>query len=178
MRGILGLTLAALLFFNAPCAAAAGRSVDIIRLHVHAHSDTEEEQRIKLLVRDEMLRAVRELVVDATTIAEASSRVERALPSLKITLRDTLQREGSKHDGQLGFGIFLFPSRVYGRLALPAGRYRALNIHIGDGHGKNWWCVMYPPLCLVDGVVNRNGPRRFESALANILRNVWRRFRP
>jgi len=163
--------------------ALAGRPSEnnhLIRLHVHAHSNSEEDQRLKFLVRDVLLREVRSLDfenVESVTVAQAKVQIERALPRLKQVIAATLEVENAPYGGALAFGVFLFPSRTYGRTSLPAGRYLALNVHLGTGQGENWWCVMYPPLCLVDGVVVRGGERRFEFALANFLRKLWRSLR-
>lgn len=170
-------TLLLLLMVLGPRGGATMRSREIIRLHVHAHSDTEEEQRLKLAVRDALLGEINRLVSEAETPSQAEKLIERALPGLTSLLQSTLQKEKSPHVGQVKWGVFLFPSRVYGQLALPAGRYRALNVHIGEGNGRNWWCVMYPPLCFVNGVVGQSTERRFDSALRNLVQSLWRRLR-
>lgn len=166
-----------LLMLLGPHAGATARREEIIRLHVHAHSNTAEEQRLKLAVRDALLAEINGLLNGEVTSSDAEKSIERSLPQIRAVLQRTLQNEKSVHEGHIKWGVFLFPSRVYGQLALPAGRYRALNVHIGAGNGRNWWCVMYPPLCFVNGVVSRSQERRFDSALRNLVQSIWRRLR-
>jgi len=173
MRRILLCLLIALL--SVPGARAAGNQPTVIRLHILAHNNTAAEQAAKLSLRNALLQEISELLKDAQNIHEASSVVTKNLPRLELLASQELSSLGSQHTISLMWGSFPFPARAYRQVALPAGVYPALYVNIGAGRGANWWCIMYPPLCYVPGVVRRTGESRHEFALLNLLRSFWRR---
>jgi stage II sporulation protein R len=158
-----------------PDVAAAGRQQSIIRLHVLAHDDSAAEQAAKLAVRDVLLAETVALIGNAASACAAEALITANLPRLKTLAEAELSRVGSLHGASLIWGRFLFPARTYRQIVLPAGVYPALYVNIGSGRGSNWWCIMYPPLCYVPGVVRRGERPRHESALLNMLRGLWRR---
>ena len=122
---------------------------EIIRLHIIAHSDSPKDQAIKLAVRDAVLKKF------GTLLAESSVTSEEAYQALLLCVND--MQETAKHCArELGFygeiaaeaGVLWLPKKEYGQVILPAGEYRALRITLGKGEGQNWWCVLYPQLCL------------------------------
>lgn len=123
---------------------------NLIRLHVVANSDAPEDQAVKYWVRDAVLEAMRPAFARAGDVEEARRLVEENLPRLKELAREEVRRAGKDYGVRAEVGVFPFPTRVYGQLALPAGNYRALRLVLGRGEGQNWWCVLFPPLCLVD----------------------------
>ena len=125
----------------------AAHSGDLVRIHILAHDDSERQQAVKLRVRDAILEAFTPLLQKAESAADAARIVERHLDLAQETAEKTLQEENDPLQVRVEFGTFDFPERVYGGQVVPAGEYRALRILLGDGAGKNWWCVMYPPLC-------------------------------
>jgi stage II sporulation protein R len=161
-----------------PALAAQATEGKVIRIHVLAHNDTPEEQEIKLAVRDKVLLAVGALVAEAATSEEAEDIVAANLNTIRNVAEEQVRSMGLGHLVSLQWGRFVFPSRVYGRTALPAGSYQALNVVIGEGQGRNWWCIMYPPLCYVDGVVQRGNETTYQFALVNLLRSIWHKIRP
>ncbi|KAF0198011.1 MAG: stage II sporulation protein R [Bacillota bacterium] len=175
MKQCLAVVLVCILSLSYPAVAAEVAQSEIIRIHVLAHHDTESEQQLKLRVRDAILEFVCPLVNDATSSAQALSIIESHLEEIKAVADNCLRDLGSTHVVQMQWGVFVFPTRVYGQSVLPAGKYTALNIHIGNGQGKNWWCVMYPPLCYVDGVVGKGQQTRYEFAIVNWMRTLLRR---
>lgn len=116
----------------------------MIRLHVIANSDSDADQSMKLLVRDAVLARATELLSDSSDMADAWHRLRDALPSLEQTASAAC---GGAYPVRAELGEAEFPLKEYDGFALPAGRYPALRVILGDGAGRNWWCVVYPPLC-------------------------------
>jgi stage II sporulation protein R len=131
---------------------------DLIRLHVIANSDSPEDQALKLRVRDHLLSAFGEIFQDARNISQAKALIKESLDNLELEAQAEIQRQGYNYPVKAQLGIFPFPTKAYGDMVYPAGRYEALRVVIGQGTGANWWCVMFPPLCFVDvssGVARR-----------------------
>lgn len=123
---------------------------NLIRLHVLANSDSPLDQRVKLLVRDDLLRDSRDLFAGVEGAGEARTVVRRNLDFFRRVAERRLKAEGLAYPVQVSYGVFPFPVRTYGDLTLPAGRYTALRIVLGRGAGHNWWCVLFPPLCFLE----------------------------
>lgn len=121
----------------------------LIRLHVIANSDSQHDQELKLLVRDQIVRAMSERLRDCGSLEESRDVVLDSLDKLTAISTQTLRDAGCQDDVRAYYGDFAFPTRYYGELSLPAGTYEALRIVIGEGKGANWWCVLFPPLCFV-----------------------------
>ena len=119
----------------------------VLRLHVVANSDSAADQALKLQVRDALLRESR-LFAAAETKQQAAKCVQTQLDALQSTAARVIRQQGYSYDVAVSLEHTAFPTRTYGSVTLPAGRYRALRITLGSGEGKNWWCVMFPPLCL------------------------------
>ena len=117
----------------------------VLRLHILANSDSEEDQAVKLRVRDALLP----LFKAADTYEDARSFVLSHGAALLETCRAVLTAAGVPYGAQLLLGVSDFPDRTYGGVLFPAGAYDALRIVLGDGAGHNWWCVLFPPLCVV-----------------------------
>ena len=122
----------------------------VFRLHVIANSDSTEDQNLKLKVRDNLLEFMNELCINCTTKQDAILLVEENKETFKQIALDTIKNEGYSYDVNINIGNFEFPTKQYGDISLPAGYYDALRVEIGNAEGKNWWCVMFPPLCFVD----------------------------
>ena len=119
----------------------------VVRLHVLANSDSEEDQALKLLVRDRVLEEATELLEASADRAEAEERLKEALPALKAAAQEALRAGGSADAVSVELEETSFPTKAYDGFSLPAGRYLALRVVIGAGEGRNWWCVVFPPLC-------------------------------
>jgi len=126
------------------------KSSNLIRLHVIANSDTPEDQTLKLKVRDAIVEEARKELVKAKGAEEARRWLAENLQSLALAAEEQLKKEGHLYPVRVQLGDFNFPTRSYGEWVLPAGKYEALRLIIGEGKGENWWCVLFPPLCLVD----------------------------
>lgn len=119
----------------------------MVRLHVLANSDSEDDQRRKLLVRDAVSARTEELLRLAKSRKDAEHLLELALPELKILAEDALRADGREESVEIMLDDSCFSTRYYDSFTLPAGEYRALRVAIGEGEGQNWWCVVFPPLC-------------------------------
>lgn len=128
-------------------------SEKIIRLHVVANSDSGADQAIKLHVRDAVLAAARQALQGADDPQQA---IAQALPALETAANAALAAQGSRKTARVSFRRELFPTRDYDTFSLPSGVYRSLRVTIGAGDGHNWWCVIFPSLCVpatADGFV-------------------------
>ncbi len=126
-------------------AAVYGR---VIRLHVLANSDSPADQALKLTVRDALLEVTADLLADCKTANEASGRLGESLDLLKQCADDALIKAGSDRRARVSLGTEAYPTRSYAGFRLPRGSYTSLKVEIGDGAGQNWWCVLFPSLCL------------------------------
>ena len=119
----------------------------VVRLHVLANSDSEEDQALKLKVRDAVLERATETLRGADDQAEARRRLTAILPELEETARVVITANGYDYGVRAELAETSFPTKEYDGFALPSGGYLALRVVIGAGEGRNWWCVVYPPLC-------------------------------
>lgn len=120
----------------------------IIRLHVVADTDDPVDQELKLKVRDEILRLVDTIQSEATSKEDALMRLQEQLPSLQEAANKVLSKEGMLYEAVVTLQEEAFPTRTYDTFSLPAGVYDSLRVTIGSGEGKNWWCVVFPDLCV------------------------------
>ncbi len=122
----------------------------LIRFHVIANSDTLYDQSIKLKVRDAVIEKVNYVLNSAKNEKEAEQLLERHSKEILETANNILTKENCGYTATAKLGTSIFPTKTYGKITLPAGKYKAYKIILGEGKGKNWWCVLYPPLCFVD----------------------------
>ena len=120
----------------------------VVRLHVLANSDSEEDQALKLKVRDGILEYTSQLVEDVENVPDAEKILYLNLDSIKEKASAIVRSEGFDQSVSVEIGRESYPTRKYGALSFPAGNYLSLKIMIGDATGQNWWCVLFPPLCL------------------------------
>ena len=120
---------------------------ELIRLHVVGASDSMEDQTIKSQVRDAIIVSLQQALEDATDIEQAKSYILDHLPQIEAAANAVLQELGSEDIAVVSFMEEAFPVRDYDTFSLPSGVYNSLRITIGDGNGKNWWCVVFPSLC-------------------------------
>ena len=120
----------------------------VVRLHVLANSDTEEDQALKLQVRDGVLEAAAPLVEGCTTQAEAVEALTAHLTELEAAASAVISSEGYDYPVTVLLGEEDYPTRTYESCAFPAGTYVSLRVCIGEAEGQNWWCCLFPPLCL------------------------------
>ena len=144
--------LAALALALVSGAASLGRQdalqEKMIRLHVIANSDSQADQALKLQVRDQVLAQADTLLSGQESAQQAAEILRDNLTPLAETAARTVSQAGFSYQVQVSLEDTWFPTRQYGDLSLPAGQYQALRVVIGQGEGKNWWCVVFPSLCL------------------------------
>lgn len=121
---------------------------DILRLHIIANSDSEKDQELKLKVRDALLAGGEEYFDGSINIDNAKEKLLPELNSLEQIAEDTIKASGFDYDVQITLKREYFTTRTYKDITLPAGKYLSLNVKIGEANGKNWWCVMFPPMCV------------------------------
>lgn len=133
---------------------------DILRFHVRANSDSDEDQQLKLAVRDDVVAMMKPLLSDCDSVSESKGVVISNLQNIYTTAVNTITEQGYDYPVKVYVTVEEFPAKAYGDLTFPEGKYQALRIDIGDALGQNWWCVMYPPLCFIDdatAVVSKEG---------------------
>lgn len=138
-------------FAQGVCAFAESReqvASDVFRLHILANSDSEEDQALKLKVRDAVLEESCGIFSGSLTAEEAAALAERNIDRFTETAERVIAENGYAYSVKCEVGKVCFDERTYGTATLPAGEYNALRIIIGEGEGHNWWCVMFPALCL------------------------------
>ena len=143
----------------------------IIRFHVIANSDSEEDQELKINVRDSIAEYMRNLLDGVTSKQEAMEVVNSHLLDIKNEVQEyLLSKNLNDYNVDVTLQEEIFPVKKYGDFTFPKGKYEALKIVLGRGQGKNWWCVVYPNLCFVDesyGIVEENGQRLLKNNLSN-----------
>ncbi len=155
----------------APAKTVLTSSEGVLRLHVIAASDSEEDQSAKLAVRD----AILPLFERAESYEDARAFLLSHGSEIQRTAETVLREKGLDDGVQLSLGTETFPDRVYGDLLFPAGAYDALCVRIGPAEGHNWWCVLFPPLCVVSetGEPIDLDAVETESWIMNFLRSLF-----
>lgn len=130
-----------------------GRKLDqlresVLRLHILANSDSDEDQRLKLCVRDALIENSDEIFGNFDSLEKAEAAAEEKLPEIIDIAEKALRSQGCFSEVKADVTDMHFDDRVYGDITMPAGDYKAIRIEIGEAKGHNWWCVMYPPLCI------------------------------
>lgn len=121
---------------------------DVLRLHVIANSDTSVDQNLKLRLRDYILQEGKDIFNGSVNVENAVEKIEPVLPELEKSAKEFVNRAGFDYDVKISLSNEYFTTRTYETVTLPAGKYLALRVVIGSGEGHNWWCVMFPPMCV------------------------------
>jgi len=127
-----------------------GIADSIIRFHVIANSDSDEDQSLKIKVKDTLVKSLSPVLGNTASIDEARNILLDHLDSIQETAEAVIKEEGYNYSVDVSLEDCYFPLKVYGDCTFPPGIYEALRVRIGEAKGKNWWCVMFPPLCFVD----------------------------
>lgn len=142
----------------------------VFRLHVIANSDSEVDQNLKYIVRDDLLEYMNTLCTNCTSKEDAITIANEHIEDFKEIALNTIKAQGFDYSVNVSIGNFEFPTKHYGDISLPAGYYDALKVEIGEAKGQNWWCVMFPPLCFVDtssGIVPEESKEDLENSLTD-----------
>lgn len=146
--GILALAAGALTWGAGLLRDSKALEENLVRLHVVANSDSQEDQDLKLQVRDAIVAQLNGVMEELDSAQEAKEFLAEHLGELEDTANRVLQQAGSHLKAQVSLALEEFPTRVYDTFQLPAGLYEALRVTIGEGAGHNWWCVVFPTLCV------------------------------
>ncbi|MDD2215808.1 MAG: stage II sporulation protein R [Eubacteriales bacterium] len=151
---------------------------DFIRFHVIANSNSKADQALKLKVRDGLLEHISEGLVTETLatvdknqtkasldIEKTRTYIEKNLEYIESTAEAIVAEEGYPYPVKADLGVSWIPEKTYGNLTFPAGNYQALNVIIGEGNGENWWCVLFPPLCLIGTEENAILDKKYQELL-------------
>lgn len=141
---------------------------DLIRFHVRANSDSDADQALKLKVKDSVVTYLEPLLKNSASIDESRVIINDHKQELLSVARATIAANGYDYDVKAYFENSYFPMKSYGDITLPPGEYEAFRVDIGDAEGKNWWCVLYPPLCFVDAT-HGELPESSKAQLRNVL---------
>lgn len=149
-----GLILSALTICRKEYAQAVQMSLaeKVLRFHVIAQSNSEEDQRIKLEVRDAVAEYVTELLEESDTLEETIGIIQANMEGINQVANDVLKQAGVRYEAKTSLTYMEFPEKEYSEFVFPEGEYQALRIVLGEGDGENWWCVMYPNLCFSNSV--------------------------
>jgi len=136
----------------------------VLRLHIVAESNSYENQKIKLEIRDEIINLLKEDMKNVKTKEESIEIIEKRYDDIIKTAKNVLAERKMDKNVSVDISKTMFPSRNYGNIRLPAGTYDSINIKIGKAEGRNWWCIMYPSFCFDEnGLINYS---------ANNLKNI------
>ena len=122
----------------------------LIRFHVIANSDDDEDQQLKLKVKNRVIDYLYPYLNNSSSLDNSREIIKDNMDEVKRISKDVIEEEGYDYDVNLQLSRENFPDKSYGNIVLPQGNYEAFRIIIGKGEGRNWWCVMFPPLCFVD----------------------------
>ncbi len=137
-------------------------SDSVLRLHVIANSDNPADQALKLAVKDEIVKFMQAKVINPADAGDAKDLAQKDLPRIKAIAEAKIIASGYAYPVEVYVGECEFPTKSYGNMVFPQGEYQAVRVIIGEGKGKNWWCVLFPPLCLVssgDRGMSLNSPQ-------------------
>lgn len=129
-----------------------GIASNIIRFHVRAESDSKEDQWLKLQVKEAVLAYISPVLSKSQSVDESRQLLYNESENIRDVAAATLRSLGDESDVNVYFENCYFPMKTYGDMTFPPGEYEAFRVDIGEAQGKNWWCVLYPPLCFVDAV--------------------------
>lgn len=143
----------------------------VLRLHILANSDTQQDQQLKLRVRDRILLEAEQMGLGegCTNAEETAGQARRLLPQLIAAAQDELAKHGSSQTVSACVTRMYFNTRTYEGFTMPAGEYQAVRFTIGEGRGHNWWCVLFPQLCLPPAFAQPEQPPQFSRAQLRVL---------
>ncbi len=152
---ICGFVISCLMSMTGFCSVCENLQEDIFRLHIIANSDSAQDQELKLKVRDGILEYTSELFVNCRSRDEAMISAQNNLEDIKKFSQELIYKYGYDYKVDAYITEMDFDTRIYDDFTLPAGKYNALRIVIGNGNGHNWWCMLYPALCIPSAQENK-----------------------
>lgn len=166
--GLVAAIIFSVVSFGADCNKVRN---NVVRLHVLADSDCEADQNVKLLVRDALLESGAEIFSGSVDVDDASDALKKERVELIRVAEAVLRKNGFDYGVTITLEKEYYTTRTYEDYTLPAGEYLSLKVVLGKGKGQNWWCVMFPPLCLpaasssadIDAVLGSDGAKLIKS---------------
>ncbi|WP_297712395.1 stage II sporulation protein R [Clostridium sp.] len=140
----------------------------LIRFHVIANSDTDEDQNLKLKVRDKVVEALSEKLSNVNSLEEAENVLKENIDYVNEIAKEVIEENNYTYEVNTMLSYENFPDKVYGDYIFPQGNYEAFRVIIGEGKGQNWWCVMFPSLCFVDESKNSVDSSDLKEEIENI----------
>lgn len=144
-------------------------SEEVLRFHVLANSDSEEDQALKMKVKEAVLSYLEKNMPEAKSVSETKEWALEHADELESLSADVIREAGYHYSVNAAVTTCWFPEKTYGDVTFPQGNYQALRIEIGEGKGQNWWCVLYPSLCFMDAtnaVVPEEGKQKLKAVLS------------
>lgn len=141
---------------------------EVLRFHILANSDSDEDQALKMDVKEQVLAYLENHIPEGLNVDETKNWVRRHTDELEGTAREVIAEKGKDYTVSAAVTTCYFPEKTYGDVTFPAGNYEALRIEIGAAKGHNWWCVLYPNLCFLDAT-NAVVPKEGKKALKKVL---------
>ena len=142
----------------------------VLRLHIVANSNSDEDQNLKYIVRDNLINYMNSICQSSTSKEETIQLVYTHLDSFEKIANSTIQENGFSYLAHVELGNFEFPTKTYGDIHFPAGFYDAVKVNLGEASGKNWWCVLYPSLCFINNdscIVSDDAKENLKDTLSN-----------
>jgi len=143
---------------------------EVIRFHILANSDSDYDQQLKIKVRDGILAEFKDRLNNSKSKDETKRIIEDNIDEIVLCAEKIIRENGYNYNVTACISEDNFPTKVYGDISLPSGKYEALKILIGEGKGKNWWCVMFPPLCFIDvthSIISKEGKQQLKNVLTD-----------
>lgn len=165
------LLLIFLIFINVFMFTGCSEKESVIRIHIRANSNLEEDQAIKLKVRDNVIEYITPLIADCNNSNDVKLTLENNLDTIENIANDVLVGSGFEYTSKAKINNEYFPSRMYDEVVFDSGYYDALILNLGSGTGDNWWCVAYPPLCFVGEEIG--GQVKYKSKILELINKYF-----
>ncbi|WP_238885728.1 stage II sporulation protein R [Clostridium sp. YIM B02551] len=173
---IILLVINTFVYFNSQSASDKSRdnlvqeiSTKLIRFHVIANSDSDNDQQLKIKVKDAIISYIFPKLKDSPSIDESRKILKSCNDDILKLASSIIKNNGYNYSVKSTMGRENFPDKSYGNITLPQGEYEAYRVIIGSGEGKNWWCVMFPPLCFVDETRGQVSEKETEKQMKRVL---------
>jgi len=145
-----------------------GIAGEVIRFHVIANSDSDEDQELKMMVKENVVGYMNDLLREVTTVEETRELILKNLDGIRDKAGQVIEEQGYGYEVTAQLEKCYFPMKSYGDITFPAGEYEALRVCIGKAVGRNWWCVIFPNLCFIDSI-HAVVPQEQKEELKNVL---------
>ena len=174
MRCLLSIAISMIIIVFSFCFVGCDNieNSEILRIHIRANSNSENDQEIKLSVRDELVEYITMSIDNCGSCDEVKDTLNNRLEDIEGLADNVLKSSGYEYSSQARISREYFPTRSYDGISFPAGYYDALIVELGTGKGDNWWCVAYPPLCFVGDDMG-DSRIRYRSKIIEIIKKYF-----